>query len=212
MESLFIKGLIVGFCLAVPLGPIAALCIQRTTMKGWPSGLASGLGAALADAFYGAMAAIGVTVISGFLISHQSILQRVAGVVLCILGTRLLLARPPHEEMKINSAGLLSDAFSTLLLTLTNPMTFIAFAAVFANLGVGLIRARSILTVELVSGVFLGSAAWWLILVGLVGYFRDRFHPSTIVWVNRGLGAFVIVVGVLYIFVIHPSSEPTPLR
>src|SRR5215510_2854264 len=161
--SLFVKGLIVGFCLAAPVGPIAAICVQRTISKRWLSGILSGMGAAAADAVYGAIAAFGATIISEFLITEHEWLQKVGGVILLILGVRLLLMRPIERNKNgAQNRGLAGDFLSTFILTLTNPMTFVAFAAIFATMGIGAVRHRPMLTIELVGGVFLGSAVWWV--------------------------------------------------
>jgi threonine/homoserine/homoserine lactone efflux protein len=195
MQNLFVKGLIVGFSLAAPVGPIAALCVQRTIAKRWLSGMVSGLGAAAADAFYGAIAAFGATIISEFLINERSWLQRIGGVILILMGLKLLLVRPREREETVNGKGLLGDFLSTFMLTLTNPMTFIAFAAVFTTMGIGVVRGRPILTLELVGGVFLGSALWWIILCG--GAHALRRH-------------FSFAVGVVYVLLQGTRAESAP--
>lgn len=205
LESLFVKGLIAGFCLAAPVGPIAILCIQRTMSHGRPAGLVSGFGAAVADALYGAAAALGVTFVSTFLTQHELILQRVGGLILCILGARLLLSRVPRRE-EADDRGLAGDFFSTLALTLTNPMTFVAFAAIFATIHVGAVRGYSVLTVELVSGVLIGSALWWTLVVLAVHAVRRRFTYRALLWINRSAGVFVIGVGILYLAILQPDS------
>jgi threonine/homoserine/homoserine lactone efflux protein len=199
MQSIFIEGVIVGFCIAAPVGPIAALTLQRTTSDGRLAGIATGMGAALADAFYGGLAALGVTAVSSFLADHRDLFLRAGGVILCILGLRLLLAKRFTRVRRQNHFGLIRDFLSSVALTLTNPMTLVAFAAVFAAFGIHAGRGHPLITVELVGGVFVGSAAWWLVLVGLAAVLRDRFHEDTLVWVNRGVGVFVIVVGALYL-------------
>ena len=209
-HGLFVKGLIVGFCLAAPVGPIALLCVQRTLSHGKLAGLLSGLGAAVADALYGTLAAFGVTVISSFLMDHRMVFQRVGGAVLCVLGVRLFLSRAPTAAASDDVHGLARDFFSTLVLTLTNPMTFIAFVAIFATLGIGAVRGHSILTAELVGGVLLGSGAWFAFLVGLANLFRDRFRASTLVALNRATGVFVVGVGIVYLFILRPQSEVAP--
>ena len=188
--SLFLKGLIVGFCLAAPVGPIAALCVQRTISKNLTSGLVSGFGAAVADAFYGAVAAFGATIISEFLIAERSWMQRVGGVILIFMG----LAPLPHEghrgeETEANGKGLAGDFLSTFLLTLTNPMTFVAFAAVFTTMGIGAVRGRPILTAELVGGVLLGSELWWLILCGGAHALRHHFDFRKLTTMNKATGS-----------------------
>jgi len=212
--SLFLKGMIVGFCLSAPVGPIAALCVQRTISRRWISGLVSGLGAAVADAVYGAIAALGATMISEFLISERTWMQRVGGVILIFMGLRLFLTKPARgkeEEIRLgervelgadrkaNGRGLTGDFLSTFLLTLTNPMTFVAFAAVFTTMGIGAMRGRPILTAELVGGVFLGSQLWWSILCGGAHALRHHFDYRKLASINRGTGVFVIGVGLVYL-------------
>jgi len=217
--SLFVQGLIVGFCLAAPVGPIAALCVQRTIARSWKAGIVSGLGAAAADGLYGAVAAFGASIISGFLIEEHAWLQRVGGVILILLGLRLLFTRvQPREEVANGNGngngngdpkrrGLTGYFFSTLVLTLTNPMTFVAFAAIFTTLGIGATRGHSILTVELVGGVFSGSALWWTILCALAHAVRHHFDFRKLTVVNRATGVFVIAVGIVYLLL---RSTPAP--
>ena len=92
--ELFIKGLVVGVAIAAPVGPIGLLCIQRALAGGWISGLASGLGAALADTFYGFIAAFGLTLVQDFLFDHRSTIAVIGGVFLCLLGLLIILSRP----------------------------------------------------------------------------------------------------------------------
>jgi threonine/homoserine/homoserine lactone efflux protein len=214
MENLFVKGLIVGFCLAAPVGPIALLCVQRTISHGKLAGLASGLGAAVADALYGTLAAFGVTIISAYLMDHRLFFQRAGGALLLVLGARLLIVKPPKPEECEKDRGIAGDFFSTLVLTLTNPMTFIAFVAIFATLGIGAVRGHSMLTAELVAGVLVGSGAWFAFLVTLANLFRSRFRYKTLVAINRATGVFVIGVGIFYLFVLkrEPKVDPEILR
>lgn len=69
--SFFIKGLIIGIVIAVPVGPVGVLCMHRTLAEGKIHGLISGLGAATADAIYGFIAAFGLTFVSDFLVGQQ---------------------------------------------------------------------------------------------------------------------------------------------
>lgn len=217
--SLFVKGMIVGFCLAAPVGPIAAICVRRTIAKRFLSGIVSGLGAAAADAVYGTVAAFGATIVSEFLISEHEWLQRVGGVILLVLGLRLLFMKPFEREnsnSKGGSRGLAGDFLSTFVLTLTNPMTFVAFAAIFATMGIGAVRGRPMLTIELVGGVFAGSGAWWIILCAGAFALRRHFDFKRLVLVNRATGIFVIAVGLVYLFVKtsadHAPTIPIPER
>jgi threonine/homoserine/homoserine lactone efflux protein len=212
--SLFVKGLIVGFCLAAPVGPIAAICVQRTIAKRWLSGVVSGLGAAVADALYGAVAAFGATIISEFLITERAWLQRIGGAILILLGLRLLFFSKSLERKREadKNGNLVGDFLSTFVLTLTNPMTFVAFAAIFTTMGIGAVRGQPILTAELVGGVFVGSELWWLILAGGAHALRHHFDFRKLTTINRATGVFVIAVGLIYLLLKTTPDNPTPLR
>jgi threonine/homoserine/homoserine lactone efflux protein len=212
VPSLFVKGLIIGFALAAPVGPIAAICVQRTMNHGRFAGFLSGLGSAAADAVYGTAAAFGATFLSEFLVEHGSWLQKVGGAILIVLGIRLFMTRPKERSGVRGSRGKLGLFLSTFFLTLTNPMTFLAFGAIFATMGLGAVRGHSILTIDLVGGVTLGAAAWWSLLVLAVHAVRRHFTYEKLIWVNRGAGIFVIAVGLLYIFVLHGDAVDTRLE
>jgi threonine/homoserine/homoserine lactone efflux protein len=193
--AFLLRGLIIGFSIAAPVGPIGVLCIRRTLADGWASGLVSGLGAASADAIYGSIAGFGLVFISNFLVSQQVWLRLVGGIFLCFLGVKTLLAKPADQAATGKGKGLLAAYASTLFLTLTNPMTIISFAAIFAGLGLGAVRGNYGSAGILVLGVFAGSAAWWLLLSGGVGLFRARFNQALLRWVNRISGVIIIGFG-----------------
>ena len=187
----------IGFSIAAPVGPIGVLCIRRTLAEGWAYGLVSGLGAASADAIYGSIAGFGLAFISNFLVSQQVWLRLVGGVFLCFLGLKTLLARPAEQASSGKGKGLLAAYASTFFLTLTNPITIISFAAIFAGLGLAAARGNYASAGVLVLGVFLGSAAWWLLLSSGVGILRARFKPDLLRWVNRISGAIIIAFGII---------------
>jgi len=195
--SFFIRGLIIGFSIAAPVGPIGVLCIRRTLAQGRASGFISGLGAATADAIYGCVAGFGLTFISSFLISEQLWFRLVGGTFLCYLGIKTFLARPAEKAASARGYGLAGAYASTFFLTLTNPMTILSFAAIFAGLGVGNTGGNYFFAGLLVLGVFLGSASWWLILSGLFGAVRTKFSPSSLRWVNRISGIIIAGFGLL---------------
>ena len=193
---ILLKGLILGFSIAAPVGPIGVLCIRRTLTDGRATGLVSGLGAASADALYGCIAGFGLTLLSDFLVSQQFWLRLMGGLFLFYLGIKTLLARPAQESASAQGTGLLGAYTSTLFLTLTNPMTILSFAAIFAGLGVASTDGDYASAALLVLGVFLGSALWWLLLSGGVSLFRARFNLSALTWVNRLSGAIILAFGV----------------
>jgi threonine/homoserine/homoserine lactone efflux protein len=193
--TFLLRGLAIGFSIAAPVGPIGVLCIRRTLAEGRASGLVSGLGAASADAIYGCIAGFGLTFISNFLVTQQVWLRLIGGVFLCYLGSKTFLAKPAEQTVSAKGNGLASAYASTFFLTLTNPMTIISFAAIFAGLGLASTSGNYVSAVVLVCGVFIGSALWWLILSGGVGVFREKFNPHGLQWVNRISGAIIAGFG-----------------
>jgi threonine/homoserine/homoserine lactone efflux protein len=190
-----LRGLAIGFSIAAPVGPIGVLCIRRTLAEGWTSGLVSGLGAASADAIYGCIAGFGLAFISNYLVSQQVWLRLIGGVFLCYLGIKTLLAKPTEQAAPGKGNGFLGAYASTFFLTLTNPMTIISFAAIFAGLGLASTSGNYRSAGVLVLGVFTGSTFWWLILSSGVGIFRARFNSQGLRWVNRISGAIIIGFG-----------------
>jgi len=194
-SQFFFKGLILGFAIAAPVGPIGVLCIRRSLSHGQRAGLATGLGAATADALYGCVAAFGLTAVSDYLLKQRFWLGLIGGLFLCYLGVRAFFAKTSEAPAAPNRSGLAGAYFSTFLLTVTNPMTILSFAAVFA--GLGLATSSNYLTAaSLVAGVFLGSGLWWLLLSGGTALFRSRVRPTLMVWVNRASGLIIFVLGV----------------
>ena len=222
-----IKGLIIGISIAAPVGPIGILCIRRTLVKGLPSGFFSGLGAATADACYGSVAAFGLTLISGLLVGQQFWFRLIGGAFLCYLGVKTWLEKPasivgdkkdfsskPHstlvpgegvisetkQQRKVieNSRGLMGDYLTTFFLTLTNPITILSFAAIFAGLGITNSGGSQMSALSLVLGVFLGSGLWWLTLSSAVNLLRAKFlKPAGLRWVNRISGVIITGFGIL---------------
>ena len=190
-HSFFLRGLAIGFSIAAPVGPIGVLCIRRTLAEGRLCGFASGLGAATADAVYGCVAGFGLTAVSNVMVSQQTWLRLIGGLFLCYLGAKSFFARPAGSAAAPNGGALAGAYASTFLLTLTNPMTILSFAAVFAGLGLGGGTTDYAGAAWLVLGVFLGSALWWLFLSGGVGLFREKLTNEHLRWVNR-ISAIVI--------------------
>ena len=194
----FLKGLIIGFVIAAPVGPIGVLCARRTILFGRRAGFFSGMGAATADSIYGFVAAFGLTLVSDFLAGHNVILRLVGGSLLCILGVKALAAKPsPKRDLPKTFTRFAGMYSSTFVLTLTNPMTIFSFAAVFAGVGLAGVKGSLLSAAVLILGVFLGSALWWLFLVGLFSIFRKRFLSRQLRWVNLISGGIILVSGIL---------------
>ena len=195
--AIFLRGLIIGLSIAAPVGPIGVLCIRRTLADGRAIGFASGLGAATADAVYGAVAAFGLSLVTNALVEQRVWLQAGGGVFLCYLGVRTFVAVPRVASgSPADGRGLAAAWASTFALTLTNPTTIISFAAIFAGLGLGRRVGGYGAASVMVLGVLLGSALWWLILSVGVGLFRSALTPHRLRWVNRGSGVIISAFGI----------------
>ena len=195
-SGLFLKGLVVGFLIATPVGPIGVLCIQRTLNKGKLHGMVSGLGAATADAIYGFIAAFGLTVISNFLVKEQMWLRLVGGIFLCYMGARVYLSKLQQRTVTVNSTSYVKDYVSAFILTFTNPTTFLAFAAAFAGLGLVRMVEHHIVALLLVAGVFVGSGLWWFMLSGIAATFLGKLLYNRPAWLNKASGIAIIVFGI----------------
>jgi threonine/homoserine/homoserine lactone efflux protein len=181
--GLFAQSLLIGLSIAAPVGPIGLLVIQRTLQRGSMIGLATGLGAAAADALYGAVGAFGVSWLIDALVGARVPLALGGGAFLLWLAWRIWHSKPADKAAQAGGgAGLLSCFAGTFMLTLSNPATIFAFIAVFGTLGARL-QVSSPWT--MIAGVLVGSALWWLLLSALVGRLRSRFDVRAQLWVNR---------------------------
>lgn len=187
----------IGFSIAIPVGPIGLLLIRRTLTSGRMAGLVSGFGAATADAFYGAVAGFGLTLVSTFLLSHSTILRFIGGAFLCYLGGRIFVSKPLENTAIASESSLIGNYLSTAVLTLANPLTIVSFAALFAGFEAVATPGQPYLTGMLIFGVFCGSSIWWLILSFLVSFFHGRFNSGSILILNRIAGATIATFGLL---------------
>lgn len=192
----FLRGLLIGLSIAAPVGPIGVLCIRRTLAEGRLAGLATGLGAATADACYGAVAGFGLTVVTRMLLAQAGWIRLIGGLFLCYLGVKTFTSAPAGRAAAVGGGRTLAQAYgSALALTLTNPLTILSFAAIFAGLGAGAVASTAEAAALLVLGVLVGSALWWFFLTGVVGLARARVTPPVLRWVNRLSGVVLLVFG-----------------
>ena len=192
----FLKGLIIGFSIAAPVGPIGILCIKRSLSQGRMQGFISGLGAASADALYGCIAGFGLTAIANLFLSQKLLLNILGGLFLCYLGCRTFFSITAAKEVPLIKRSYFGSYLSVFLLTLTNPMTIFSFLGIFSGLGV--VENSSYLSaITLVLGVFWGSALWWFILSSLANGFRRHLNQKGMGWINRGSGLILFIFGIM---------------
>jgi threonine/homoserine/homoserine lactone efflux protein len=190
----FVEGLMLGFAIAAPVGPIGVLCIRRTLQYGRLSGIFSGLGAACADVFYGLIAFLGLNLISDFLLTWQYWLRIGGGIFLVFWGLRIFLSRPQDQAKSVTHGTYVKDFLSTFFLTLSNPITIFAFLAIFAGLGV--VKNFTNRGGWLILGIFLGSCLWWFLLCEGVAFIRKRVNQSFMLWLGRIAGLVIIGFGI----------------
>jgi threonine/homoserine/homoserine lactone efflux protein len=195
--SLLLRAIGLGFTVAAAVGPISLLTIRRTLAHGQAYGLASGLGVALADATYAAIAAFGLTAVTSVLVGGRLALGVVGGAILVWLGLRTLRSRSREAASTQDRPGLPAAFASIYGLTMTNPMTILSFAGLFAALGLtaGDVAAAAVVT----GGVFVGSSLWWLVLTTVTARLRSRVTIGGLTWVNRVSGVLVAGFGVVAI-------------
>jgi threonine/homoserine/homoserine lactone efflux protein len=188
--TLFLKGLLFGFLLAATVGPMWVLCFRRTLAQGALAGFVSGMGIAVADGLYGAVAAFGLTAVSGFLLRHSFWIGLLGAGFLAYLGVKTLIARPEFKENPQEAVSHAKAFLSTLGLTLANPPTILAFVAIFA--GLGLVASDYATASLVVLGVFLGSASWWVLLAAGAGWLRSRTGPKLFRVINVVSGLTIL--------------------
>jgi len=194
----FLKGIAIGFGMAIPIGPIGILCIRKTLTEGRLRGLVIGLGAATADLFYASIAAFGLTFISDTLVSQRFWIRLVGGALLLFLGIKIFRALPTDPKLHINNGGILRSYLTTIFLTLTNPITIFAFLAVFAALGLDS-ELKFFSAIVLVAGVFIGACLWFILLSSGTILFRSKLDLDGLRWVNKIAGVLIIISGLIVI-------------
>ena len=201
---LLMQGMVMGLVVAVPVGPLGLLCIHRALMLGPVCGLFSGLGVATADALAAGIAALGFTLISGFLTDHQLLLRLLGGAFLCYLGYKICVTEPAAQAPTQDINGLLSAYATTFLLTFSNPVTILSFVAIYAGWHVPSLDGRYDAAATLTLGVFTGSALWWVgLFIGLTT-FHDTFNLRFLFWVHRVSGVIIAGFGVILLLSLSP--------
>jgi len=202
--SLFVQGIIIGLTLAVPVGPLALICIQRTVSEGRLHGIFSGIGVATADSFYAAVTFLGLTVISGLIIAQQFLFRFLAGVILILIGIRVFLSIPSAISAKTEHETYLKDYLSMVALAIANPLTLVFFLVILPGYGVVIHGTSFLSAAEFVAGVFFGSTVWWVVLCGSIGSVRSRISAENLGRINRVSGLLISCfgAGVLILLVI----------
>jgi len=207
VASLLARGFAFGFLIAASPGPIFFLCLRRTLLRGWPTGVVSGLGVATADAFYAAIAVFWIAAVTTVLTGGAKPLTLVGGAALIGVGLSAVREKPRAATTppQATGRGLAWAYASTLGLTVTNPTTIVSFLALAAALGAGL-RGGLAPPAVVVAGVALGSATWWCVLAVLATFLRARITPSVARWIGLVSGLAIAAIGVVAVVAALRSS------
>ena len=188
-------GVLIGIIVAAPMGPVNILCIRRTLTHGPMNGFVIGMGAALADTIFGAIAAFGLAGVTHLLNSYSLWVELIGGLVLLAVGFRIWNSHPHLTETNDDTRDRIKASVGAFLLTITNPMTILGFVAIFAGLGLGNMAKAPLNGVMLVAGVLLGSALWWFVLTEGVAHMKKKLTDDHLLWINRGCGVVVLGFG-----------------
>ncbi|MBM3643250.1 MAG: LysE family translocator [Alphaproteobacteria bacterium] len=212
--ALAIEGAVIGFLIAVPVGPAAALCIRRSITVGALAGYVTGIGAALGDAVFGAIAAFGLGFVEAFIARHDGWLRGLGGLVLLVMGWTTMRHRPRTvgdpvaDDREHRVATLLRYGSSSFFITVFNPLTMVAFGAAFAGRDLAGVGNSLPDALVLIAAVFSGALAWWFLLCVAAVSLRTRFTGAGLLWLNRISGAVILAFG----FVALISLLPLPWR
>ena len=194
--SPFLQGIIIGLTLAVPVGPISLLCIRRAVADGRLHGIISGLGVATADSFYAAVAVLGLTVVSGFILAQQIFFRVMAGLVLIGIGAKVFFSVPEEPVENGGHQPYYRNYLSMLAITLANPLTILFFIVVLPGFGIVIGGMSLIISAEFILGIFFGSVLWWVILCGAIASVRSRFTAKNLGLINRISGILIVLFGI----------------
>lgn len=198
-----IKGFIVGLCASVPLGPIGVLCIQRTLSKGRNSGFITGLGAAVSDTIFAAIALLSISYVQQLLSDYRYAVMMAGGIIVGIFGVKLFMTNPVKQirRPKYGNRHYWQDFFSTLLMTISNPGAFFLMLGLFAFIGINREEAEPLEMIAVtLAGVFAGASLWWHILSTSINHFRNKLRLRQLIMINRVAGVIIMVLGLISLF------------
>lgn len=197
----------------MPVGAIAIMSVQRTMNNGLWAGFSLGMGAALGDLMYAAIAGFGVTFIRDFLIDNKVWLSIAGGIFLLYLGYKIYVSdtiKQIRSEKILSKRKMANDFFSSFFLALSNPITIFGFTGFFASFGIINEKTTLLHILMLLLGVFCGSSSWWFSISLIINKFKDRISLRKIVYINRFAGVFVFAIGIVLIIAVFAFKKELP--
>lgn len=197
-----LKGAIIGFLVAAPVGPVSILCIRRSLNRGHIAGFATGIGATLGDLVYACIAAFGLTFVINFLREEEFWFRLIGGGFLTAMGLYVFFKKKPPKEPDIekdaskDAGELLGSAF---LVDISNPIIILAYLAIFSGFGIATAEHGVFSAISLVIGVVIGAATWWFILVQIICLFRKKINERGIQLISKSASFLLTLFGILVI-------------
>lgn len=194
-------GLIVGFLIAAPVGPVNVLCIQRAIERGFWGGIAAGIGSVMGDGLIALLAGMGVGAVSGAIESHRAIIQVIGGLAVIAFGIKLLKSEPrlrPASEVDNPNVGLkdfIWDIPQTFFLTVTNPGAVLGLFAIFSGVSTYVEVHSTIDVLLMVAAIMGGSVLWWVSLSKLISRYRHHIEQTHLGLINRVAGILLAGFG-----------------
>lgn len=202
MNIIFIKGILAGLLLGIPAGPLGVVAIRKMLTRGPLHGVFFGLGCALVDIIYGSMLGLGVNIIANIITPNQYWISLLGSIFLIAFGIKIFFTNPAVKLYTANNeAEYFSSFIFSFLLALTNPTTILSFTIVFTSLNLGVASIKSLLALQLITGIVIGGAIWWIILSLGIRYLKDRLNPQSLKYLNKFFGVLIIgIVVIIYIY------------
>jgi threonine/homoserine/homoserine lactone efflux protein len=196
---IILKGILIGVLVSAPMGPIGALCIQRTLNKGRWHGFATGVGAMLSDVIYAIMVGMGMSYILDFISQYETAIQIVGSILLFGFGVMLFRSNPikSFQEQRKNITTYTQDFITAFFITLSNPLIIFLFIALFARLNYYNGNFTISQHVLGFGSIAAGAMLWWLLVTFLFGKLRQRFNLRRLWVLNRIIASIVMAISLL---------------
>ncbi len=196
-------GMLIGVLLALPIGPVNLLGLQRAVERGFFGGMAAGLGIMLGDGLIALGAALGVNAISGAIKQYRTAIQIIGGLALIGAGAKLYFTEPEFsshaDAAKATLADYIWDIPQTFFLTITNPAAVLTLIAIFGGVSSFVEVESYIDAFAMVAAIMGGSFVYWLLASQWISRIRHHLDETHMRRVNRIAGLVLIGFGGLLI-------------
>ncbi|WP_165000374.1 LysE family translocator [Anaerophilus nitritogenes] len=195
-----LKGIIMGMIIAIPVGPIGILSIQRSIHKGWKEGFLSGIGGATSDMVYSSMAILGMDYIDVFLEKHTSLIYYITGSVFLIIGVNIFIQAIKNKKKKKKfEEESIHPYISTFFMGISNPMTFFIFLAMFTKFDIHVNEEILIQQVTFIAAIFSGSCMSWFLISNFIQYSKKDYKIENFTLVDKVVGCMISLLGIVNI-------------